>query len=85
MKPNIEYACNEHFWKLYPKPPYDLGSLCWKKLDFAIMKRKFIDSTCENLTPITKELGTIVIEMALGKTLKANKLSLNFIENSGTY
>jgi hypothetical protein len=49
------------------------------------MKRKFIDSTCENLTPITKELGTIVIEMALGKTLKANKLSLNFIENSGTY
>jgi len=56
-----------------------LRKLCWKKLDFAIMKRKFINSMCERLvTPITKELRTIVVEMALGKTLRANSVVIEF-------
>jgi hypothetical protein len=43
------------------------------------MKRKFIDSMCERLvTPITKELGKIVVEMALGKTLRANSVVIEF-------
>jgi hypothetical protein len=43
------------------------------------MKINFIDSMCERLvTPITKELGTIVVEMALGKTLRANSVVIQF-------
>jgi hypothetical protein len=39
------------------------------------MKRKFIDSMCERLvTPITKELRTIRVEMALGNTLRADSV-----------
>jgi hypothetical protein len=43
------------------------------------MKRNFIDSMCERLvTPITKELRTIVVEMALGKQLRAHSVVIEF-------